>query len=86
MKLISYNTWRKHNTGYPLCDGYKLCGGDKGYGLLKSVYPKDIATVIIHETFSKEEEDKYEFIYWPHPYKGKKSIEDYVDIWCRRIK
>lgn len=86
MRLISYNTWKKHNTGNLLADGYRCCGGDRGYGLFKSVYPKDIATIIIHETFSVEDEKKYEFVYWPHPYRGVNSQEDYIDIWCKKIK
>ena len=87
MKLISYDTWKKHNTGHLATDGYRICGSEYGYGLFKSVYPKDIAKVIIHETFSPEKEDNYEFVYWPHPYKGVKYlVEDYIDIWCREIK
>lgn len=86
MKLISYKTWKKHNPGSKLGDSFKFCGGDIGYLLLKSVYPKDIATIVIHNLFSKEEEDMYEFVYWPHPYKGKKYVDDSVDVWCRKIK
>lgn len=86
MKLISYNTWKKYNYGHPLVNGYKLCGDDYGYGIFKSVYPKDIAKVIIHEVFSPEEEDQYEFVYWPHPYRGVNSKEDFIDIWCKKIK
>lgn len=86
MKLISYNTWKKHNTGNLFAEGYKVCGEDRGWGLFKSVYPKDIATIIIHETFSVEDEKKYEFVYWPHPYKGVKSKEDTIEIWCKKIK
>lgn len=82
MKLISYSTWRKHNPGYPLCDGYKFCGALP----TKNSYPKDIATLIIHSLFSKEEEDVYEFIYWPHTYKNKKCVEKCVEVWCRKIK
>ena len=86
MATISYNTWKKHNNGILLAEGYKLCGEDWGYGLFKSVYPKDIAKVIIHETFSIEEESKYEFVYWPHPYKGVKYQQDHIEIWCKKIK
>lgn len=86
MKLISYDTWKKHNTGNLAADGYWICGSDSGYGLFKSVYPKDIARVIIHETFNEEMEKYYEFVYWPHHYKGVRTQEDYIDIWCRKIK
>ena len=86
MKLISYNTWKKHNNGILLAEGYKVCGEDRGWGLFKSVYPKDIARVIIHKSFTPEEEDQYEFVYWPHPYKGVKSKEDTIEIWCKKIK
>ena len=86
MKLISYNTWKKHNNGHPLANGYKLCGEDRGWSLFKSVYPKDLARVIIHKTFTPDEEDQYEFVYWPHPYKGVKLKEDTIEIWCKKIK
>lgn len=86
MRLISYNTWKKYNNGHPLANGYKMCGEDRGWSLFKSVYPKDIVRVIIHETFSVEDEKKYEFVYWPHPYRGVNYKEDTIDIWCKKIK
>lgn len=86
MRLISYNTWKKHNTGNLFAEGYCECGGECGYGLFKSVYPKDVATIIIHTFFTEEECEGYEFVYWPHPYKGVKSKEDTIEIWCKKIK
>lgn len=86
MKLISYKTWQKHHTGHLLSDGYRLCVSDQGYGLLKSSYPKDIASLIIHETFPNGKENDYEFVYWTHPYKGVKNLDDHIEIWCKKIK
>lgn len=84
--VISYQTWKKHHYGTPLADGYKICVEDSGYSLFKSVYPKDIARLLIHEVFSDEEMKDYEFVYWPHPYKGHQSLQDYIEVWYKKIK
>jgi len=84
--VISYQTWKKYHYGTPLADGYKICGEDSGYSLFKSVYPKDIARLLIHEVFSDEEMKDYEFVYWPHPYKGRQSLQDHIEVWYKKIK
>ena len=84
--VISYRTWSKYHYGHPMADGYKLCGDDYGYCLFKSVYPKDAAMVIIHSVFTDEEMKNYEFVYWPHPYKGHNSLQDYIEVWCKLKK
>jgi len=86
MRLISYNTWKKHNTGNLFAEGYKVCGENKGWCLFKGVYPKDLATLLILKYFGPEDEDKYEFVYYPHRYKGVKYKEDTLEIWCKKIK
>ena len=83
--IISYQTWRKYHYGHPMADGYKLCGDDWGYGLFKSVYPKDAAITIIHYAFTDEEIKEREFVYWAHPYKGHQSKMDYIEIWCKKL-
>lgn len=86
MRIISYATWKKSHWGIPMSEGYHLCGDDYGYGLFKSVYPKDAAKFIIDSVFTKEESEGCEFVYIPHPYKGHNSKEDYIEVWYRKEK
>ena len=86
MRLISYNTWKKHNMGNLYAEGYRICIEDCEYNLFKSVNPKDLATFVIHEFLNEEECMSYEFVYWPHPYKGVKNKKDTLEIWCKKIK
>ena len=84
MKLISYQTWKKYYNGQPRNNKYTLCGEDSGYCLFKSINPKDVATIIIHEVFNDEEIKYREFVYIPHYYRGKNNLMDTIEIYCKK--
>ena len=86
MNLISYQTWKKYYLGEPWNNNYVFCGEDQGYGLFKSINPKDVATFIIHEVFNDKEIEKRKFVYIPHYYRGKNNLMDTLEIYCKIIK
>ena len=65
---------------------WKLCGYDYDYGMFKSVYPRDYAVMLIHQVFSDEDISKRKFIYCPHTYRGRQSMKDYIEVYCKEKK
>ena len=85
MGLIHIHTFRKYNFGrHPLRCGYRLCGNESGYGILKKSYPKDVAKLLISQVFSNEEAENMEFVYEPRYYRGRNNLQDEVTVYYKK--
>jgi hypothetical protein len=62
---------------------WKLCGEDYGYGLFKSKSPRDYAVFLVHIVFTDEQIKTKAFIYVPHVYRGRQSLMDTIEIYCK---
>ena len=63
--------------------GWEFCGDTYDYGLFDSSRPKDVARLLIKQIFSDEEISKRKFVYVPRKYRGRNSMMDTLDIYCR---
>lgn len=62
---------------------WKVCGEDYGYGLFRNIKPRDHAVTLIHQVFSDSEIKVRRFVYDPHRYRGRQSMMDSIEVYCK---